>query len=94
MTTALYTHPDCNEHQMPGHPERPERLVGVMDRLGSSGLLDEMKQVSATEIDQSLIARVHSSSLIEEVFRGEPDSGSQKIETDTYMSPGSLRAAR
>lgn len=94
MTTALYTHPDCNEHQMPGHPERPERLIRVMERLNASGLIHDMQQVSATEIDESLIALVHSQSLIEEVVRGEPDSGSQKIETDTFMSPGSLRAAR
>jgi acetoin utilization deacetylase AcuC-like enzyme len=94
MTTALYTHPDCNDHQMPRHPERPERLISVMDRLGASGLVDELIQVSATEIDPSRIALVHSLSMIEEVIHGEPDSGSQKIETDTYMSPGSLRAAR
>jgi len=94
MTTALYTHPDCNEHQMPRHPERPERLISVMERLDSSGLSDDMKLVRATEIDESRIAMVHASSLIKEVIRGEPESGSHKIETDTYMSPGSLRAAR
>lgn len=94
MTTALYTHPDCIAHQMPGHPERPERLIAVMERLNSSGLIHDMKEVRAEEIDESLIALVHSQSLIEEVAHGEPESGSRKIETDTYMSPGSLRAAR
>ena len=44
MTTALYTHPDCNEHQMPRHPER---LISVMERLDSSGLIDDILPLKA-----------------------------------------------
>jgi acetoin utilization deacetylase AcuC-like enzyme len=79
---------------MSGHPERPERLISVMDRLDSSGLLKELKQVNAQEIEQSRIELVHHLDLIKLVANGEPESGSHKIETDTYMSPGSHRAAK
>jgi len=94
MTTALYTHPDCTKHQMPRHPERPERLIAVMDRLNASGLANDLKRIVAQEIDLTEVERVHNSVLIKLVSQGEPASGSHKIETDTYMSEGSLRAAR
>ncbi len=94
MTTALYTHPDCTKHQMPRHPERPERLMAVMDRLNASGLAGGLQNVVAEEIGLADIQHVHDLRLIQLVTQGEPDSGSHKIETDTYMSKGSLRAAR
>ena len=39
MTTAFYSHPDCRGHDMgPGHPECPERLDAIADRLRASGV--------------------------------------------------------
>ena len=37
--TGYFTHPDCRKHDMgPGHPERPERLDAIEERLLRSGL--------------------------------------------------------
>ena len=37
--TAYYSHPDCWKHEMgPGHPECPERLGAIEDRLLISGV--------------------------------------------------------
>ena len=37
--TAYYSHPDCWKHEMgPGHPECPERLGAIADRLLLSGV--------------------------------------------------------
>jgi acetoin utilization deacetylase AcuC-like enzyme len=37
--TGYFTHPDCSKHEMgPGHPECPERLGAIEDRLLISGL--------------------------------------------------------
>jgi acetoin utilization deacetylase AcuC-like enzyme len=94
MTTALYTHPDCNFHKMPRHPERPERLMAVMNQLNTSGLIQEMNQIQAEEVATSKLQLVHPGTYIFEVEQGEPPEGVQKIETDTYMSTGSLRAAK
>jgi acetoin utilization deacetylase AcuC-like enzyme len=93
-TTALFTHPDCVNHAMPGHPERPERLLSVMERLRSSGLLADMQQNLAAEITDQQIAQVHPSHYIEQIRLGEPASGVVKVEQDTYMNQGSLRAAK
>ena len=94
MTTALYTHPDCNFHEMPRHPERPERLVAVMEQLNSSGLIQDMRQVQAEEIDTAGLMLVHPGPYIDEISAGEPAVTVHKVETDTYMSVGSLRAAK
>ena len=94
MTTALYTHPDCNQHQWSKHPERPERLTAVMERINSSGLLQHMDEVPATEVSDSQLQMVHHASFIEEIIGSEPEEGLTKIDADTFMSPGSLRAAR
>ena len=37
--TGYFTHPDCLKHEMgPGHPECPERLGAIEDRLLISGV--------------------------------------------------------
>ena len=37
--TAYFTHPDCFKHEMgAGHPECPERLSAIEDRLLISGV--------------------------------------------------------
>jgi acetoin utilization deacetylase AcuC-like enzyme len=41
MTTGYFSHSDCRLHEMgAGHPECPERLDAINDRLINSGLGD------------------------------------------------------
>ncbi|MDA0978708.1 MAG: histone deacetylase family protein [Proteobacteria bacterium] len=94
MTTALITHPDCEKHEMPRHPESPDRLRSVMARLASSGLMSELQQVSATEIGPKAVALAHSPGFFKTICDAEPETGLLKVDADTYMSRGSLRAAR
>ena len=35
------------EHELPGHPERPDRLRAIMSHLEESGLLAQMAQHQA-----------------------------------------------
>ncbi len=92
--TALYTHPDCEHHEMERHPERPDRLRAVMQRLDDTGLSDQMLTVTAGEVEDVDIWRVHPGTFIDDLAIREPESGAVKVETDTYMSPGSFRAAK
>ena len=49
MLAAFVTHPDCNRHEMgPGHPECPERLAAIQDRLLAAGRCPRCRY----EIDQ------------------------------------------
>ncbi len=90
----IYTHPDCMQHEMPGHPEQPARLSAVMSRIASSGIGEAANQRLANEIDPDRIQLVHSGSYAGKVFDSEPGEGLVKMDPDTFMSPGSLRASR
>ncbi|MBT5723804.1 MAG: histone deacetylase family protein, partial [Gammaproteobacteria bacterium] len=90
--TRLYTHPDCELHEMPRHPERPDRLRSVMSRLTASGIISETSVVLADEVSDNILSKVHPRTYIESINKSEPDSAVIKVETDTYMSRGSLRA--
>ena len=46
--TAYFTHPDCRKHEMgPGHPECPERLDAIEDRLLMTGVGDALQRRDA-----------------------------------------------
>ncbi len=84
MTTGFFTHTDCRLHEMgPGHPECPERLDAINDRLiatGLAGLLDQreapLASLSDIELahDRMLIAAVHglSEQLSDDITAGGP----------------------
>jgi acetoin utilization deacetylase AcuC-like enzyme len=84
MTTGYFTHTDCRQHEMgPGHPECPERLDAINDRLiatGLAGFLDhrEAPLASLSDIelahDRMMIAAVHglSEQLSDDIAAGGP----------------------
>ncbi len=90
----LYTHPDCEHHEMPRHPERPDRLRSVMKRLDDNGMLADLAPTLAEEITDEQLAMVHPEAYIEAINAAAPDAGVIKVDPDTYMSPGSKRAAK
>lgn len=94
MQTFLYTHPDCERHELARHPERPERLRAVMDRLISSGLTGELHVTLAEEIDDGTLMSVHPGEYVRSINEAEPATQTIRLDPDTYMSPGSLRASK
>ena len=93
MTTLLYTHPACLEHD-PGqfHPESPARLQAVLEALDSEDFARlERREAPEAAIDD--IARVHPRALIERLLAAVPQAGHVGIDADTVLSPGSGRAA-
>ena len=94
MSVALYTHLDMLDHR-PGewHPERPERLRAVIDALQDAADLD-LAVREAPLIEEADLARVHPARYIEAIFKAAPGEGVRRLDPDTFMSPGSLNAAR
>jgi acetoin utilization deacetylase AcuC-like enzyme len=94
MTVALYTHVDMLDHR-PGdrHPERPDRLRAVTDALSDAS---DMKYVvrDAPLAEEADLARVHRKPYLDAIFAAQPGAGRLKLDADTFMSAGSLNAAR
>ena len=93
MTTLLFTHPACLEHD-PGshHPESPDRLRAVLAALnGPEFARLERREAPQAALDDVL--RVHSRRHVERVLGAVPRSGHVAIDADTVLSPASGTAA-
>jgi acetoin utilization deacetylase AcuC-like enzyme len=93
MTTLLYTHEACLQHD-PGshHPESPSRLRAVLAALaaGEFAALDR-REAPRAELDE--IGRVHPRDFAERLLAAVPKQGRAAIDADTVLSPGSGEAA-
>jgi acetoin utilization deacetylase AcuC-like enzyme len=105
--TGYFTHPDCRKHEMgPGHPECPERLDAIEDRLLISGVgdaLDRREAPIAPLVDIELAhGRMHVASLrgLSDVLKEEIEAGGpthSQVDPDTSLNvhtwDAALRAA-
>ncbi len=94
MTTLLYSHPACLEHD-PGemHPESPARLEAVLAALEAPAFAG-LERREAPPVERAQLARVHPEAYVDAVFEAIPESGYAGLDADTIVSPGSGEAAR
>ncbi|MBX6314960.1 MAG: histone deacetylase [Isosphaeraceae bacterium] len=89
----LYTDPRMLEHRPPrGHPERPERLQGILRHLERTGLDRACPAGTVRPATDEELLRIHTQGHLDLVAAFERQGGGQ-IEADTWMSPGSELAA-
>jgi len=95
MALALYTHPDMLAHAPPrGHVERPQRLQAVTDALADASGLD-LEPLEAPLAAVEDLGLVHSRRYLGALESAEPSSGYRPLDAgDTWLAPGSMRAAR
>jgi acetoin utilization deacetylase AcuC-like enzyme len=93
MTTLLYTHPACLDHD-PGdyHPESPARLRAVLEALAAPEF-ERLDRRPAPEAALDDIARVHPRRFAERLLAAVPSKGHVGIDADTVLCPASGRAA-
>jgi len=95
VTTAFITHPSFLLHEMgPFHPECPERLTAINDRMIASGMDAYLAHYTAPAATRNQLARVHAASYIDSIEAAVPESGLHFIDPDTALNPHSLTAAR
>jgi len=95
VTTAFISHPSFLLHEMgPYHPECPERLTAVSDRMIASGIDALLAHYTAPAATREQLGRVHAASYIDAIDAAVPESGLHFIDPDTAMNPHSLTAAR
>jgi acetoin utilization deacetylase AcuC-like enzyme len=94
--TGYFTHPDCRKHEMGrGHPECPERLDAIEDRLLASGVANALERREAPFASLGDIELAHgrmfiasirglNDALQDEVAAGGPHHA--QIDPDTSMN--------
>ena len=93
MTTLIYTHAACLDHEPgPHHPESPSRLLAVLDALKRPAFNDarwDHAPIGAFE----QVRLVHRDQYVDAVQDWSPKSGLRALDGgDTVMSPGTLEA--
>jgi acetoin utilization deacetylase AcuC-like enzyme len=94
MTTAFISHRDCWQHDMGAHhPECPERLGAINDRLIAAGLDLYLAFHDAPLAAMEELLRVHPRPYIDMLEESAPEHGIHHVDPDTAMSPGTWTAA-
>ncbi|MFZ1494001.1 MAG: histone deacetylase family protein [Candidatus Competibacter denitrificans] len=93
MTTLLYTHAACLEHDPgPGHPESSARLSAILAALKAPQFAAlQWREAPTATVEQ--LARIHTPAHIERTLSRIPRNGYQAIDGDTVVSPQSGAAA-
>ncbi len=90
--TLLYYDSAFLQHETGTHPESPQRIVGVSQRLEASGLLARTTRPAWQPIDRDLLTTVHDFVYVDQVRRFAA-SGGGFIEKDTVVSPATYDVA-
>jgi len=92
--TGLVYHPAYLEHDMGfGHPESPNRLRAIVQRLEESGIAARLVRIEPRKAEDEWITQVHTSNYLASLNRQAPASGRVSLDPDTAMSSGTLQAA-
>jgi acetoin utilization deacetylase AcuC-like enzyme len=90
--TLLYTDPIFLRHQTGAHPERPQRLVAILERLQSAGLLARCTRGDFQPLAAEEVARVHDPAVVDRV-RTLSAHGGGYLDPDTVVGPESYQVA-
>lgn len=88
-TPACLTH-FAGEH----HPESPQRIMAIEQALRRAKTWKKLQKIHAVEANDVQLARVHRRDYLTSLESQIPQGGSIKINEDTYLGVGTLKAAR
>ena len=95
MSTAYISHPDCHDHDTgENHPECAQRLSAIEDRFIELRLWDFLRSIDAPEVTQAQLLRVHTAAHLKNIEEKMPTHGYVRLDQDTVISPGTMKAAR
>ena len=79
-------------HDVPGHPERPERVQAIAEELERSGLRQRLHPIPERVATDTELQLVHHPRLVE-LLRKLDAAGGAQIDPDTAVLTGSVEAA-
>ncbi|MDK2594927.1 histone deacetylase family protein [Pseudoalteromonas obscura] len=93
MRTAIISHPLCRRHKMADeHPESPQRLDAISDRVLASGLDIAVAHLTAPKAETSHYMLAHDTEHVERVLSAIPEHGLTDLDGDTALCRESLKA--
>jgi acetoin utilization deacetylase AcuC-like enzyme len=92
---AMFTHQACLKHDAgPGHPESPDRLrmvLAALEHPDFTSLLREQAPLASAE----QLCLAHPAAYVEAILALDPAEGETlALDSDTFVGPGSVAAAR
>ena len=90
MKTAIVTSDTSLNHNTgTGHPECPDRIIAILEKLKKNKKLIWKKPV---KYDNKILNNAHTSDYIKNVENSFPNEGLVFLDGDTVVSPGSKDA--
>lgn len=94
MSLLIFADERLADHRPPeGHPERPERLAAAIDGIKAAGLGEALTWRQPSEAPTEALLGVHANELVT-VLDEHAGLDRVQIDGDTFMSAGSMQAAR
>ncbi len=94
MTTAYISHKLCEKHDMGDyHPEAPERLGAIQNRLIAGQLADFVQWLDAEPATREQLIAAHEHAYVDSIFARAPAQDHIELDPDTLMMPHTLEAA-
>jgi len=90
---ALVTEPGHVAHAAPGHVERPERTIAIVEQLERTGLAARMRPLAPRAATDAELLAVHDQGLLDAVAAAGAYGGAW-LDSDTYVTPASPDIAR
>ena len=94
--TAYISHSICLKHDNGHtHPESPNRLLAIEQRLKASGFYQDLEHFEAPKVSREQLERVHSTEYLDYVKENTPISldSTYYLDPDTRLSYDSIEAA-
>lgn len=92
VTQLATYYPDGHEtHLEPDHPERPQRLQAIRQRLEADGLWGKMASLQSLTIPESTLFKIHTSEHVSQIHELATRGG--RSDSDTYLTSSSFDIA-
>jgi acetoin utilization deacetylase AcuC-like enzyme len=93
--TALIYHPDFSKHRVgQEHPERPQRITEVMQRIKASTFASDIQWIQAEEADDDPILLNHTTQHVDWVSNLTSLAQISPVSADTHACPETPRIVR
>ncbi|GAC1633839.1 MAG: histone deacetylase family protein [Nevskia sp.] len=88
------THADCRLHDVdPRHPECPQRLLAIEDRLRASGLGDFLLRLQPQPAPRAALLRAHDAAFVDRLLALAPGERLIRLDPDTGVMAQTIPAA-